>query len=134
MNPVHGRRGAGLVLLMGILLLVAGCKGSAPVAKADITIRSTPEDGADVEIGGVAYGATPLTVSTLDEGDVLIIATKDGYKRATQMVHVPATGPFDVTIELQPLAGYVTIKSNPAGAQVYLDGDQLLGETPAPGQ
>jgi formylglycine-generating enzyme required for sulfatase activity len=120
------------VLGLGLIVVAAfGCL-SRPSSNVPtrVTLASSPENGANVEIGGISYGSTPVVIEKRMPGTVLVVLTKEGYERAVRMVRLPEKGEERIVIEMAPLLGYVTIESKPAGAKVFLDGDQYVGDTP----
>jgi len=111
--------------------LAAGCGPAADVGPpGKLIIASAPESGAEVSIRGVSRGETPVAIERLVSGKALVVLVKEGYKRATRVVAVPERGERRVVVELEPLAGYVTIECKPQGAKVFLDGVEFLGTTP----
>jgi hypothetical protein len=116
-----------VLVLAGML---GGCGGGAPEVKSRVTIASSPESGADVMLGGVSYGQTPVAIEGFRAGPALAVVTKAGYKRAAKLIMVPDTGAERIVIDLESLVGYITVESKPVGAQVFLDGIEYLGDTP----
>lgn len=103
----------------------------APVVKLD----SSPS-GAQISIAGEVVGTAPLALRTLPPNtSVAITFTKPGFHPATTTLDVP--GPGDDTRLVQPLLvaddlARVRIASEPAGAQVVMNGQLLPGVmTPA---
>jgi formylglycine-generating enzyme required for sulfatase activity len=121
------RWGAVVLILAGML---GGCGRGAPEVKSRVTIASSPESGADVMIRGVSYGQTPVVIEGFRPGPVLVVVTKEGYKRAAKLITVPSAGSERIVVDLEPLLGYITVESKPTGAQVFLDGVEYLGDTP----
>ena len=128
-REIIGMRGS---LTLGLAILLAGLSACSPsaVRHARVTLASSPESGADVEVAGVASGKTPVVLTDLPPGNALVVMNKEGFRRATKTINVPETGDERIVIELEPLVGYLTLESKPTGAQVYLDGRELLGDTP----
>ncbi|MCL4694963.1 MAG: SUMF1/EgtB/PvdO family nonheme iron enzyme [Candidatus Hydrogenedentes bacterium] len=108
-----------------------GCGGGAKEQHpTTIIVESSPESGAAVTINGEPYGETPVTARGLAPGAVLVEVTKEGYKDAYDTIRVPDQGEARFELKMEPLVGYVTIMSEPDGADVYLDGRVHLGVTP----
>ncbi len=125
-----GASGRGLSVLF-LLEFLAGCAPFQPAERpARVTLASSPESGAQVEIGGVSYGVTPVVLDTHPPGRTVVVMVKEGYKRAAKTVTLPERGDERIVIELEPLVGYITVESKPTGARVLLDGDEYLGDTP----
>ncbi|MEA3313538.1 MAG: PKD domain-containing protein, partial [Caldisericota bacterium] len=74
-------------------------------------------------------GVTPLTTTKLVEGSYRVTLKLEGYKDWSTSVNIPEQS--EITVELVAW-GSLTVRSDPAGANLYLD-DQLLGETVAQG-
>lgn len=110
--------------------LFAGCGSAKPPAPdTEITIKTTPVDGAEVIISGQSRGLTPLTLKGLPPGFTDIVLKKEKFKRTFDRIEIRAGGPQVFTIELLPLVGYVNFSSIPDGAEVLIDG-QSAGRTP----
>jgi len=113
------------------IFLCAGCPAPDPAAKsATVVISSYPEAGADVAVGTTSYGKTPLTIRGLPASKVLVELNHERFKRTTRRIDIPERGEHRIVIEMEPLVGFATVESRPTGAQVFLDGETLLGETP----
>ncbi|MCC6143120.1 MAG: SUMF1/EgtB/PvdO family nonheme iron enzyme [Candidatus Hydrogenedentes bacterium] len=110
--------------------LVAGC-GGGKEAPPDTVLKidSTPEQGAEVLIGGVSRGVTPLEVRGLPPGPTMLLVMKEGFKPADDTVILTAQTPTSVTVELEPRVGFLTLECEPAGAAVFLNGEEI-GKTP----
>ena len=114
-----------------LAVLLSGCGGPGEFAStARLVIDSSPESGAELSVGNVTYGVTPVMLEGIEAGELLVVLTKDRFKRTTHIVSVPRSGEETVTVELEALTGYLTLKSKPTCAAVYLDGARHLGETP----
>jgi len=104
------------------LALAAGPRGPS------LGIRSEPER-ASVFVDGGFRGTTPMALRGLDAGPHALRIEKAGFE--------PYFGSFDSTggapdldVRLEPLAaGGIDVRTKPAGADVYLDGE-IRGCTP----
>lgn len=86
-------------------------------------------------MNGALVGTIPLSDPLLlPPGEHVIKVTKRGYVDYYE-VHRVRRGQQELTIEadLLPFSGVVIIQTEPAGAQVLVDGE-LLGETPFEGE
>ena len=126
-----GARAAISVIVVVLGIWVVGCASSGGYGPpATITIASSPDSGADVTLGGVSVGVTPVTIQGVHEGPTLVVVTRAGYRRAAKTITVPRTGEERFVVDLEPLVGYITIESKPTGSQAFLDGVEYLGDTP----
>jgi serine/threonine protein kinase len=130
---------------VGLLVVAAGLYGGwrlrAREAAGMVVITSRPADvRVLVDDKPMTLDGTPATLS-LKPGLYRISVQREGYASMNRMVEVRAgetlrPPPF----ELQSTQGEVVIRSEPEGAQVVLDGQQLSAVTPlkisslAPGQ
>jgi serine/threonine protein kinase len=105
---------------------------SAAVAPGQMTIDSTPQ-GAQVAIDGKTDPSwvTPVTLSGIAAGQHSVVLSKSGYSNETRSVSVTAGGKSSVTGRLTQLAATLAVTSNPAGANVYVDGRNSGKLTPA---
>jgi len=118
---------AGAALLGGALLF-AGCGGEPEEQLVQVTIHSAPEEGAELLIAGMEGGLTPATVE-LPPGPANLVLKKDLYRVASDRIQVVEGPPLEFTIEMIPLAGYITFESTPEGATVTFNGKEI-GQTP----
>jgi len=131
--------GVALVLLAAIAFALLKHPEPAPVvtslevkpapALAALTVTSTPS-GAELRVDGQVQGLTPVQDLKLPaDRPVRLELHHEGYQPLIQeAVHLPAT--LSVTlVALPPAQAAVQLRSQPAGATVYLD-DRALGTTP----
>lgn len=115
---------------IAVSLVLAGCGGGDKgPALVQVTIKSEPEQGAEVLVAGLQAGLTPATVQ-LEPGMADVVLKLEGYKLGSDRIHVESGPPQEFTIAMRPLVGYVTIESVPSGARVVADGSLDLGVTP----
>lgn len=128
-----GTRSSTAAALVGLLLVAActlsGCGSSQQTSAVVLTINSEPA-GAEVQIGGVVIGHTPCVYRGEAEGDTYVILRMPGYKRSDERVTLRAGVEQQVTVQMVPERGYLTVESNPTGADVYLNGAEFFGQTP----
>ncbi|MBI3962652.1 MAG: PEGA domain-containing protein, partial [Deinococcus sp.] len=83
-----------------------------------------------INVDGSVVGNAPLTITRNGGTTVTITASAPGFQSQTQSVAVQAGTTQNVNFNLQPLPGQLNISSNPAGARVFIDG-QDVGTTPS---
>ncbi len=117
--------------LLGAVVLLASCVGQeGPVSSTRLTVRSRPVDGATVWVNGRPYGETPQTIEGLRPGLAIVELEKEGCRRTWEEVELKPGEEVEVVIDLKPLLGYLTVRTVPGGASVFLDRTKLLGTTP----
>lgn len=113
------------------LCLLAGCDASRTDGNITLVIDSRPVQGADVLINGQPSGkVTPATVAGLPNDTVLVQVEKEGYKTAWRNVTPKEGQEQRVLLDLEPRVGYLSVESNPSGAQVVMEDGTVLGVTP----
>jgi serine/threonine protein kinase len=111
-------------------------KKSVPVVAAvvpgQMAIDSTPQ-GAQVQIDGRTDPSwvTPFTLSGLGAGQHTVTVSKAGYSTDTRSVDVSSGNKAFVVTHLAQLMATLAVSSNPAGANVYVDGKDTGKLTPA---
>ncbi len=95
---------------------------------SDIAIDSVPR-GARVMVNGKSAGSTPLTIE-LPAGEHELVLTAERFKPWRDLVVVKANQPRKLeTVQLQAADGSLTVRTNPAGANVMI-GNSFAGRTP----
>jgi len=103
-----------------------------PVVTGQMFIDSTPQ-GAQVRIDGAsdARWVTPLTLPGLQPGQHSVTVSKAGYSTDARSVGIASGSRSSVVIHLAELMAALAVKSDPAGANVYIDGRDTGKRTPA---
>jgi len=120
---------------------VAPSKGKAPKKKAatapviipgQLAIDSTPQ-GAQVQVDGQtdASYVTPFALTNLQPGQHSITVSKAGYATDTRTVNVTAGNRATTSVHLTQLLATLVVKSDPAGANIFVDGRDVGAKTPA---
>jgi len=73
---------------------------------------------------------TQCTFSGLDPGDYNLQVQKAGYQPVQTALQVKSGDSLDQKVQLEPLAQGLFIASQPAGADVFINGDKQSGQTP----
>ena len=97
--------------LMGILLLT-----SVPT-------------GSEVSLKGVSLGTTPLLITTLESGTHRLTVSSPGYQTKEIDVTLEGRTPLKQDVSLMSDSGTIDISSDPAGAEVLVNGISR-GQTP----
>ncbi len=110
--------GSGLLFLVIMLFLFTA---------RSVQVQVIAESEADVDIGGLLlpFGQRLL----MRPGDYPITITAPGYHPLEGQLSVTSEDSQTVEFILQPLPGQLTFTSEPAGARVLIDNEQI-GETP----
>jgi hypothetical protein len=95
---------------------------------AHLIVRSSPP-GAEVSIARTFRGRTPLAVDLPAGVEHEIVLTHPGYGGWTRTVSAEPGGRLVLAAQLQPILFNVAIASEPAGAELRVDGE-LKGNTP----
>jgi eukaryotic-like serine/threonine-protein kinase len=104
----------------------------AAVVPGQMAIDSTPP-GAQVQIDGRTDPSwvTPVTLSGLGAGLHTVTVSKAGYSTDTRTVDVASGSKAFVATHLNQLAATLAVSSNPAGANIFVDGRDTGKVTPA---
>jgi hypothetical protein len=97
-----------------------------------LTVTSYPA-GADLFVDGALVGKTPATFTGILPGAHSIAVTKIGYYGYYSEITVASGQASNVAVTLQPLLvekGTISVRSNPAGASIILDGVATGKTTP----
>lgn len=98
------------------------------VPDAVLRITSKPS-GADVSIGGAFRGRTPLTVDVSPAMEHAVTMTLQGYRSAERRVRAESGRRQEISATLQAIPVSLTLRGEPAGAEVLIDGT-VRGITP----
>ena len=119
MKPLQGYE---LVLVNGAVSRVGGGKGV-------LTVTTKPA-GATVFLNGVQVSTTtPYTNDIIAAGQYEIVVSKKDYQNVTRYIDISNGKEVKVHIDLELSYGIISVKSNPSGATVYIDGVEK-GVTP----
>ncbi len=106
---------------------------TAPVIiPGQLAIDSTPQ-GAQVQVDGQtdASYVTPFALTNLQPGQHSITVSKAGYATDTRTVNVTAGNRATTSVHLTQLLATLVVKSDPAGANIFVDGHDVGAKTPA---
>jgi serine/threonine protein kinase len=111
-------------------------KKKAPVAPAiipgQLAIDSTPQ-GAQVQLDGRGDPSwvTPFALTNLQPGQHSITVSKAGYSTDTRAVQIGSGNRTTTVVHLSQLMATLVVKSDPPGANIYVDGRDAGAKTPA---
>jgi len=94
-----------------------------PPTTGSIVVNSIPS-GATILLDGTSKGTTNRTLEDIAPGTHAIVVKKEGYVSNTTNVTVAAGKTITYTAQMSSIAattGTIVIKSNPSGANVFLD-------------
>jgi serine/threonine-protein kinase len=91
--------------------------------------------GATAYLGSGNSGATrqcetPCSFTSLPPGDYHLQVLKSGFQPLQTVLQLEAGKSLDQKIQLEPLSEGISITSEPAGADVFINGDKQAGQTP----
>jgi len=113
-----------------VAVVCGGACKKPPPESGSISITSTPASGVEVTLAGRAVGQTPVEVDDLMPGQYSVRGEKEGHRPAARSVEIRAGERVAINLQLTQISGYVVVESDPPGAQVFLEPEELLGETP----
>jgi PEGA domain len=109
-------------------------KVAAPVAiiPGQLAVDSTPQ-GAQVQLDGKSDPSwvTPFAFTNLEPGQHSITVSKAGYATDTRTVNVVSGIRATSAAHLTQLMATLVVKSDPPGANIYIDGRDVGTKTPA---
>lgn len=88
---------------------------------ADLRVSSRPT-GADVTVGGVFRGRTPLSVALPAGMEHDIGVSLQGYRAAERQVLAESGRRIDLALTLQPVLVRLTVQGDPADAEIRVNG------------
>ena len=102
------------------------------VVTGEAFIDSTPQ-GVQFQLDGKSDPAwlTPFNLTGLSAGKHIVSANKAGYTTEIRSVEVVAGAKSSLVLHLSPVNALVAVSSNPAGAEITLDGHPTGRVTPS---
>jgi formylglycine-generating enzyme required for sulfatase activity len=86
-----------------------------------LAVRSSPA-GANVTIGGVYRGRTPLEIDVRPDVTQAVSISREGYEPAGRDASVPSGGREVIDVSLKAILGDVLVRATPADAELFVDG------------
>ncbi|MBW2463161.1 MAG: PEGA domain-containing protein [Deltaproteobacteria bacterium] len=118
--------GSLLVLAVSLVSLVAA---SAEAQRPGTLIIEGDHAGAEVYIDAELVGSMPLEPLSLDPGNHTIRVVRPGHTEFTDVFRIRPDRETALVVDMMAISMGMTITTEPAGAQVFIDGD-FAGETP----
>jgi len=105
---------------------------AAAVIPGQLAIDSTPQ-GAQVQVDGATDPSyvTPFVLTNLEPGSHSITVSKPGYTTDTRTLQVTSANRATTVIHLAQLMATLIVRSDPPGANIYVDGRDVGPKTPA---
>jgi serine/threonine protein kinase len=102
------------------------------VVPGQMAVESTPP-GALVQVDGKSDPSwvTPFAMSGMKPGQHSITVSKAGYSTDTRAVEISSGSKANVILHLAQLTAFLAVKSDPTGANIYVDGKDMGKTTPA---
>jgi hypothetical protein len=79
--------------------------------------------------GSSQYSCTTPCSMELPAGRHTIVATREGYRRTLKIFETP--GSDEVFVNLDRMSGTLLVRSEPSGAEIFVDGQPRTEKTPA---
>jgi len=108
-------------------------KPAAPaVIPGQLAVDSTPQ-GAQAQVDGMTDPSyvTPFVLTNLQPGQHSITVSKAGYSTDSRTVNVTSGYRATALVHLAQLMATLVVKSDPPGANIYVDGRDVGAKTPA---
>lgn len=107
----------------------------APVAEAQRQrtgrlVLEGDQPGAEVYVDSELVGEMPIAPLDLPVGEHTLRVARPGFTELTEVFRIRPRRDTSIMVELLPISMALTVTTEPAGAQVFVDGD-FAGETPA---
>jgi hypothetical protein len=102
------------------------------ILPGQMAVDSTPQ-GAQAQVDGRTDSSyvTPFALTNLQPGQHTITVSKPGYSTETRTITVTSGNRATVVVHLSQLMATVVVSSDPAGANVYVDGRDTGTKTPS---
>jgi formylglycine-generating enzyme required for sulfatase activity/serine/threonine protein kinase len=99
------------------------------IGTTSLAVHTVP-GGANVWLAGERMGESPLVMGEIGYGSYQLALQLDGYQPWSRKVIVTEDSDSSIEVRLTPLPGRLRISTNPAGAQLWIEGKPVPGETP----
>lgn len=97
--------------------------GPVVLGVPDTPLRVTSKpSGADVSIGGIFRGRTPLSVEVSPAMEHTVTLSLQGYRATERRIRAESGRRQEISANLQPIPVALAIRGEPAGAEVLVDG------------
>ena len=105
---------------------------AAAVLYGQMFVDSTPQ-GAHIQLDGATDPSwiTPVTIPGVQAGQHSVTVTKTGYSADARTINVASGSKSSVVVHLSQLMATLSVKSDPPGANIYIDTRDTGKTTPA---
>ena len=93
---------------------------------AVLSIRTEPDD-ASVWLDNAFLGTTPVSLDELDPGTYRLRIEKAGYYPVRRWIEISEDSTVELEIDLEQITGYLSVESQPQGAEILVNGDGISG-------
>jgi eukaryotic-like serine/threonine-protein kinase len=102
------------------------------IVPGTLSVTSTPA-GAQIQLDGQSNSSwvTPYDLSGVTPGQHTLVISKNGYSSETRILEVNSNSKSFLSVQLMPLTATVSANSDPAGAEIWIDGKDSGRATPA---
>jgi len=106
-------------------------RAAPAIIPGQLTVDSTPQ-GAQVQLDGKsdANWVTPLTLTNIQPGQHSVVVSKPGYSGDSRTMSVASGNRATTVVHLAKLMATLVVKSDPPGANIYVDGRNMVIKTP----
>ncbi len=115
--------------LIAAASLVSLVAQSAEAQRPGTLVIEGDHPGAEVYIDAELVGSMPMEEMRIDPGNHTIRVVRPGHTEFTDVFRIRPRRETVLMVEMMAISMGLTITTEPAGAQVFLDGD-FAGETP----
>ncbi len=105
-------------------------KAETAVATGELRITTTPA-GATISVDGKELPQRSPATLNLPQGQHAIVMSADGYRPETRHPDITVGQRTNVTAALVATVGFMMVNSDPAGAEIFIDGNATGQVTPA---
>lgn len=122
-------RALSLSLSLALIVVSPLFAGRASAQQAGTLVLEGDFEGAEVFVDAEPVGTMPLEPLSLASGNHTIRVTRPGFTEYTGVFRIRPRQETSVSVEMMAISMALSITTEPAGAQIFLDGS-FAGESP----